>query len=77
MTITESIGKDVMHGSPGHMNKETIRQIAFLKESVEIEFESGAFTTMAPAEFEHFIRYKELSYNEKHHGGMSEIVFCD
>jgi hypothetical protein len=77
MTITESIGKKVMHGSPVHENEEIIKQISFLKDSVEIEFESGVFSTMSPGEFEYLIRYKELLYSEMHHGGMSHITFCD
>jgi hypothetical protein len=27
MTITEIVGKKVMHGSPGYENQETIKQI--------------------------------------------------
>ena len=81
MTITESIGKKVRHGSHGYQNEETIKQISFLKDSVEIEFESGVFSTMSPGEFGHFMRYEELSYKEKHHEGssyiFSYIFFCD
>jgi hypothetical protein len=77
MTIAESIGKKVMHGSPVHENEEIIKQISFLKDSVNIEFESGVFSTMSSGEFEYLIRYKELLYSEMHHGGMSHITFCD
>jgi len=77
MNTTDIIGKDVMHGSPGYENQETIKQITITKESAEIEFESGAFATMSPGEFDYLIRYKDLLYIEMHHGGMSHIVFCD
>jgi len=77
MTITEIVGKKVMHGSPVHENKEIIKQITINKDAVEIEFESGAFATMSPGEFDYLIRFKDLLYIEMHHGGMSHIVFCD
>ena len=77
MTITEIVGKKAMHGSPGYENQETIKQITITKDTVEIVFESDAFTTMSYAEFEFLLDYEELSYNEKHHGGMSNIIFCD
>ena len=77
ITITDIIGKIVMHGSPGYMNQETITKVVFVKHNVEMEFESGAFTTMGPDEFEYFLRYEELNYHEASHGGMSSIVFCD
>jgi hypothetical protein len=70
MTITEIVGKKVMHGSPDYENQETIKQITINKDTVEIEFESGAFTTMSAAEFEFLLDYEELSYFEKTHGGM-------
>jgi hypothetical protein len=77
MTITEIVGKKVMHGSPGYENQETIKQITLTKDTVEIEFESSAFSSMSAAEFEFLLDTEELSYNEKHHGGMSNIIFCD
>ena len=77
MTITEIVGKKVMHGSPGYENQETIKQITITKDTVEIEFESGAFTAMSAAEFEFLLDSEELSYFEKTHGGMSSIIFCD
>jgi len=77
MTITEIVGKKVMHGSPVYENEETIKQIMITKDAVEIEFESGAFATMSPGEFDYLIRFKELLYSEMHHGGMSHIIFCD
>jgi hypothetical protein len=77
MNITEVIGKKIMHGSPVHENEEVIKQVTLSKELVEIEFESGVFSTMSPGEFEYLIRYKELLYSEMHHGGMSHITFCD
>jgi hypothetical protein len=75
--ITDIIGKKVMHGSPGYDVPEIISEVIFTKDTVEIEFVTGCFTTMEPEEFEHFLRYEELSYKEKRHGGMSYIVFCD
>ena len=77
ITITDIIGKKVMHGSPGLMVEEIISKVVFLKDVVEIEFESQAYTQMEPGEFEYMLRYEELSYKEKHHGGMSHIIFCD
>ena len=77
ISITDIIGKKVLHGSPGYMFEEVISKITFLKDIVEIEFESKAFTQMEPEEFEYMLRYEELSYKEKMHGGMSEIVYCD
>ena len=77
MTITESIGKKVMHGSPVLENEETIKQISFLKDCVDIEFESGVFASMSSDEFEHFMHYEELLYSERSHGGMSHIIFCE
>ena len=77
MNTTDIIGKDVMHGSFGYENKETIKKAIFTTDTVEIVFESDAFSTMEPEEFEHFLRYEELSYKEKHHGGMSRIIFCE
>lgn len=75
MTITKSIGKKVMHGSPVLENEETIKQISFLKNCVDIEFESGVFASMSSDEFEHFMHYEELSYKEMHHEGSSYIFF--
>lgn len=77
MTITEIVGKKVMHGSPGYENQEIIKQITITEDTVEIVFESDAFATMSAAEFEFLLDCEELSYNEKHHGGMSHISFCD
>jgi hypothetical protein len=77
MTITEIVGKKVMHGSPDYENQEIIKQITITKDAVEIVFESDAFVTMSPGEFEFLLDYEELSYSEKHHGGMSHIIFCD
>ena len=77
MIITEIVGKKVMHGSPGYENQETIKQITITKDTVEIEFESGAFATMSAAEFEFLLDYEELSYFEKTHGGMSRIIFSE
>ena len=77
MNITEAVGKKVKHGSPALESEETIKQITFLMDGVEIEFESGAFASMSPGEFEHLMRYEELLYSERSHGGMSHIVFCD
>jgi hypothetical protein len=75
--ITDIIGKKVMHGSPGFMVEEIISKVVFFKDVVEIEFESQAFTQMEPEEFEYMLRYEELNYKEKTHGGMSHIIFCD
>lgn len=75
MNITEAIGKDVMYGAPGHEYKETIKQVTFLEDSVEVVFKSKLLTTMTLVEFEHFIRYEELSYYSN--GLPSKIVFCD
>ena len=77
--ITDIIGKKVMHGSPGLMVEEIISKVVFLKDLVEIEFESQAYTQMAPAEFEYMLRYagRELNYKEKTHGGMSRIIFSE
>jgi hypothetical protein len=77
MTITEIVGKKVMHGSPGYENQEIIKQITITKDTVEIEFESGAFSTMSAAEFEFLLDSEELSYFEKTHGGMSRIIFSE
>jgi hypothetical protein len=77
MTITEIVGKKVMHGSPGYENQETIKQITITKEAVEIVFESAAFTTMSAAEFEFLLDCEELSYIDNGHGGMSNIIFSD
>ena len=79
MTITEIVGKKVMHGSPGYENQEIIKQITITKDTVEIEFESQAYTQMVPEEFEYMLRYvrRELNYKEKTHGGMSRIIFCE
>ena len=75
--ITNIIGTKLMHGSPGNMNEEIISKVVFVKECVEIEFESQCFTQMTPDEYEYLLRYEELSYNEATHGGLSNIVFCD
>ena len=75
--ITDIIGTKIMHGSPGYMVEETISKVVFLKDRVEIEFESQAFTQMEPEEFEYMLRYEELSYKELTHGGMSDIIFCE
>ena len=79
MTITEIVGKKVMHGSPGYENQETIKQITITMDTVEIEFESQAYTQMEPEEFEYMLRYarRELNYKEKTHGGMSRIIFSE
>lgn len=77
INIANIIGKKVMHGSPGYMVEETISKVKILKNVVEIEFESQAYTQMEPDEFEHMIRYEELIYDEKTHGGNSSIIFCD
>lgn len=77
ITITDIIGTKIMHGSPGLMTEEIISKVTFIKDAVEIEFESQAFTRMEPEEFEYMLRYEELSYKEKTHGGMSEIIFCE
>jgi hypothetical protein len=75
--ITDIIGKKVMHGSPGLMVEEIISKVVFLKDVVEIEFESQAYTQMEPEEFEFLLDSEELSYFEKTHGGMSRIIFCE
>jgi hypothetical protein len=77
ITITDIIGKKVMHGSPGLMVEEIISKVVFLKDVVEIEFESQAYTQMEPEEFEYMLRYEELNYDEKTHWGMSSIIFCE
>ena len=79
ITITDIIGKKIMHGSPGLEVEEIISKVVFLKDVVEIEFESQAYTQMEPEEFEYMLRYvrRELNYKEKTHGGMSRIIFCD
>lgn len=73
--ITSIIGSKVMHGSPGYEVEETIKVVTFLKDIVEIGFESDAFSQMTPDEFEYFLRYEELSYKEQSHGGMSSLFF--
>jgi hypothetical protein len=75
--ITDIIGKKVMHGSPCFMVEEIISKVVFLKDVVEIEFESQVYTQMEPEEFEYMLRYEELNYREKTHGGMSSIIFCE
>ena len=77
ITITDIIGKKVMHGSPGLMVEEIISKVVFLKDVVEIEFESQVYTQMEPEEFEYMLRYEELYYKEKTHRGMSSIIFCE
>jgi len=71
---TELIGQEVLHGSPGYENPETIEKIVITKDAVEIEFASGFFTLMTPNEFEFLLDNEELDYNEKTHGGMSTML---
>jgi len=68
---TEMIGREVLHGS---QNPEMIEKIIIMKDAVEIEFASEAFTRMTPNEFEFLLDNEELNYNEKTHGGMSTIT---
>ena len=81
MTMTyltsDLIGTKIMHGSPGLLSEETISKITFDKNGVEIEFESECFTQMTHDEYEHMLKHEELFYNEKMHGGESQIFFFD
>ena len=77
MNITNVVGKKVMHGSPGYENEETISMVTILEQSVTIEFKSGCYSTMTCDEFEHLVQDEEVDYREKHHGGISHIVFWD
>ena len=65
-----------MHGSPGHMNQEQVSKVCFLKDRVEIEFESQAYTQMYLSELVSLLADGEVAYNELTHGGASHIVLC-
>lgn len=73
--ITDLVGTKIMHGSPGYMNEETVAEVEFLTDRVEIVFESGCFTQLKLEEFETLLQHQELFYKEMTHGGMSQIVF--
>jgi hypothetical protein len=74
---SDLIGTKILHGSPGYLTEETISKINFLKDKVEIEFESERFTQMTPDEYENMLKYEELFYKEMTHGGDSQIIFPD
>ena len=65
-----------MHGSPGHMNQEQVSKVCFLRDRVEIEFESQAYTQMYLSELVSLLADGEIAYNELTHGGASHIVLC-
>lgn len=77
ITTTDIIGTKIMHGSPGYLSEETISKVTFMKDKVEIEFESECFTQMTHEEYEYMLKHEELFYNEKMHGGDSQIYFFD
>jgi hypothetical protein len=76
-TTLDLIGTKIMHGSPGYLSEEVVSKVTFDKDKVEIEFESECFTQMTHEEYEYMLKHEELFYNEKMHGGESQIYFFD
>ena len=76
-TTSELIGTKIMHGSPGYLSEEIVSKVVFLDDRVEIEFKSEFFTQMTHEEYEYLLKHEELFYNEKMHGGESQIFFFD
>jgi hypothetical protein len=76
-TTSDLIGTKIMHGSPGYLSEETVSKVVFIDDRVEIEFKSECFTQMTHEEYEYLLKHEELFYNEKMHGGESQIFFFD
>jgi hypothetical protein len=76
MTAQQLIGSSLMHGSPGYMNQEKVSKVCITRDSVEIEFESQAYTQMHLSELASLLVDGEVSYNELTHGGASHIILC-
>jgi len=74
--ITDLVGTKIEHVSPYYMNEETVAEVKFLTDRVEIVFESGCFTQMKLKDFETLLQRQELFYKDMTYGGMSQIVFA-
>lgn len=67
------IGMDVLHGSPGYENKETIANVSSHPKGFEVEFESGNFTVISKGDLEDLFSDGETFYKDLGHGGLSTI----
>lgn len=67
----------VFHGSPGYLVAEHIESVkpsSSHEGMLEIQFESGAFTLITDEELADLLDGETINYNERTHGGLSQMV---
>ena len=67
----------VLHGNPGNLVAGYIERVTpslTHKGMIEIQFESGAFTLITDDELADLLDGETINYNERSHGGFSQMV---